>query len=78
MSGVEKAVWWIEYVLRHNGARHLRSPAVDMPFYQYYLLDVIGVTIVGLAIILYAFYKVVKFLVGLVHKKPASRKIKSS
>ncbi|XP_038217913.1 UDP-glucosyltransferase 2-like [Zerene cesonia] len=26
-TGLERAVWWTEYVLRHGGAKHLRSPA---------------------------------------------------
>ncbi|KAF2883522.1 hypothetical protein ILUMI_22651, partial [Ignelater luminosus] len=42
MTGLEKAVWWTEYVIRHKGAKHLRSPILDIPSYQYYLLDVIG------------------------------------
>ena len=32
----------IEYVLRHGGARHLRAQVLDIPWYQYYLLDVIA------------------------------------
>ena len=31
---------WIEYVLRHGGARHLRAQVFNIPWYQYYLLDV--------------------------------------
>lgn len=31
---------WIEYVLRHNGAPHLRIEAFNMPWYQEYLIDV--------------------------------------
>ncbi|KAJ8944126.1 hypothetical protein NQ318_013309 [Aromia moschata] len=41
MSGLQKAVWWTEYVLRHKGASHWRSPTVGMPFWKFYLLDVI-------------------------------------
>ncbi|KAK4306888.1 hypothetical protein Pmani_021312 [Petrolisthes manimaculis] len=26
----ELTVFWVEYVMRHNGASHLRCPAVDM------------------------------------------------
>nr|CAD7453224.1 unnamed protein product [Timema tahoe] len=37
---LERAVYWTEYVLRHGGAPHLRSVAVDLPLYQYLLLDV--------------------------------------
>ena len=33
---------WIEYVLRHGGARHLRAQVLKIPWYQYYLLDVIA------------------------------------
>ncbi|KAF5294446.1 hypothetical protein FQR65_LT01572 [Abscondita terminalis] len=46
LSGLDKAVFWTEYVIRHNGTKHLRSPVLDIPFYQYYLLDVIGVFVV--------------------------------
>ncbi|CAG9854774.1 unnamed protein product [Phyllotreta striolata] len=40
MTGVDKAVWWIEYVIRHNGAKHLRSQGADMSFYEYFMIDV--------------------------------------
>ena len=33
---------WIEYVLRHGGARHLRPQMFNIPWYQYYLLDVMA------------------------------------
>ncbi|KAJ8881185.1 hypothetical protein PR048_017658 [Dryococelus australis] len=38
---MERAVWWTEYVLRHKGAKHLRTAAVDMPWYTYLLLDIV-------------------------------------
>ncbi|RZC39915.1 UDP-glucuronosyltransferase 2B20-like, partial [Asbolus verrucosus] len=53
MNGLDKAVWWIEYVLRHKGARHLRSPAVDMPWYEYFLLDVAASVLLILGIVTY-------------------------
>ena len=44
---------WIEYVLRHGGARHLRAQVFNIPWYQYYLFDVIAflVAIVTLVVI---------------------------
>jgi len=33
---------WVEYVLRHGGARHLRAQVFNIPWYQYYLLDVMA------------------------------------
>jgi len=38
---LDRAVFWTEYVLRHQGATHLRSAARDLNFFQYHSLDVI-------------------------------------
>ena len=43
---LEKTGDWIEYVLRHGGARHLRAQVFNMPWYQYYLLDVMTLLVV--------------------------------
>ncbi|KAL0275736.1 UNVERIFIED_CONTAM: hypothetical protein PYX00_003507 [Menopon gallinae] len=59
-SPLDRAVWWTEYVIRHKGARHLRSPAVDMPWYQYFLLDVFAFLLAVLLIFLYIFYIVIR------------------
>jgi hypothetical protein len=40
-SPLERAVYWTEYVMRHKGAYHLQSPAKDLNFFQYFMLDVI-------------------------------------
>ncbi|XP_049819201.1 UDP-glycosyltransferase UGT4-like [Aethina tumida] len=63
-TGIEKAIWWIEYVIRHNGASHLRYSAMDTPFYKYYLLDVIGfflVIFIIFLLLLLKLYKLVKY-----------------
>ncbi|CAG9761803.1 unnamed protein product [Ceutorhynchus assimilis] len=42
MNGLEKAVWWTEYVIRHKGnVEHMVHKTI--PFYQYYFFDVAGV-----------------------------------
>nr|CAD7576195.1 unnamed protein product [Timema californicum] len=41
-TAMDRAIWWTDYVLRHKGAKHLRTAAVDMPWYQFLLLDVIA------------------------------------
>lgn len=41
MSALDKAVYWVEYVLNHKGTHHLHSAAIELTWYQYYLLDVI-------------------------------------
>ncbi|XP_035698668.1 UDP-glucuronosyltransferase 2C1-like [Branchiostoma floridae] len=39
-SPMERAVWWIEHVIKYGGLPHLRARAVELPWYQYHLLDV--------------------------------------
>ncbi|KAF2888037.1 hypothetical protein ILUMI_18136 [Ignelater luminosus] len=41
MTPLERGVFWVEYVLRHKGAKHLRLAALNLAWYQYLLLDVI-------------------------------------
>ncbi|XP_019631677.1 PREDICTED: UDP-glucuronosyltransferase 2C1-like isoform X2 [Branchiostoma belcheri] len=54
---MERAVWWIEHVIKHGGLPHLRSRATELPFYQYYLLDVLALIVSVLAVILLAGWK---------------------
>ncbi|XP_055549763.1 UDP-glycosyltransferase UGT5-like [Wyeomyia smithii] len=53
MTSLDRAAWWIEYVVRHGGTRHLRAP--QLSWFQYLMLDVtlavaVLATLAGLAI----------------------------
>ncbi|XP_044731275.1 uncharacterized protein LOC123294226 [Chrysoperla carnea] len=37
---LDRAIWWIEYVINHKGAKFLRNPAVDAPWYEVELFDI--------------------------------------
>ncbi|XP_041982834.1 UDP-glucosyltransferase 2-like [Aricia agestis] len=37
----EEMVYWIEHVIRTKGALHLRSPALSLPFYKRFYLDLV-------------------------------------
>ncbi|XP_059525730.1 UDP-glucuronosyltransferase 2A1-like isoform X2 [Myotis daubentonii] len=39
---LDRAVFWIEFVMRHKGAKHLRPAAHNLTWVQYHSLDVIG------------------------------------
>ncbi|XP_077607102.1 UDP-glucuronosyltransferase 2B31-like isoform X1 [Crocuta crocuta] len=39
---LDRAVFWIEFVMRHKGAKHLRPASHDLSWVQYHSLDVIG------------------------------------
>lgn len=45
-SPLDRAVYWTEYVIRHKGAYHLQSPAKDLNYFQYHMLDVVFYLIV--------------------------------
>nr|CAD7452121.1 unnamed protein product [Timema tahoe] len=59
-TALETAVYWVEYVIRHRGAPHLRSAGADLPTYQYLLLDVISVLVLGVVSFLYLTYIVIR------------------
>uniref|UniRef100_A0A8C6R5Z9 UDP-glucuronosyltransferase n=2 Tax=Nannospalax galili TaxID=1026970 RepID=A0A8C6R5Z9_NANGA len=42
MKPLDRAVFWIEFVMRHKGAKHLRPLAYNLTWYQYHSLDVIA------------------------------------
>lgn len=46
MTSLAKAIFWIEYVIRHKGAKHLEFKGKRVPFYQAYCLDFIAIFIV--------------------------------
>ncbi|XP_047436860.1 UDP-glucuronosyltransferase 2C1-like [Mugil cephalus] len=41
MKPLDTALFWIEFVMRHKGAAHLRTESYKMPLYSYYSVDVI-------------------------------------
>ncbi|XP_040337825.1 UDP-glucuronosyltransferase 2A1 isoform X2 [Herpailurus yagouaroundi] len=43
---LDRAVFWIEFVMRHKGAKHLRPAAHDLTWFQYHSFDVIGFLLV--------------------------------
>lgn len=63
MSPLDTAIYWTEYVIRHKGAYHLRSAAVNLSWYQYLLLDVLAFVVIVTIVTLYIFYRLIKFLI---------------
>lgn len=55
---LETAIYWIEYVIRYRGARHMQSATVHLNFIQRNSLDVIALIVVGI----YAIGKFIKFI----------------
>ncbi|XP_026808482.1 UDP-glucuronosyltransferase 2A2-like isoform X1 [Rhopalosiphum maidis] len=75
MSPLETAVYWTEYVIRHKGAPHLRSAAVGMPWFQYYLIDVFIVIFLSVTTFFVLLYCLVfKVLLRLLNRKSKEKK----
>lgn len=52
MTPLETAKFWVEYVLRHNGAPHLRSAAIQMKTIEYYNIDAYTILTIPLIVII--------------------------
>ncbi|CAG9786684.1 unnamed protein product [Diatraea saccharalis] len=56
MNPLDTAVFWIEYVIRHNGADFMKNPAIQLSWLSYNMFDVyafvLGVTILLLYVII--------------------------
>ncbi|KAM9238108.1 UDP-glucuronosyltransferase 2A2 isoform 1-T1 [Dugong dugon] len=57
VKALDRAVFWIEFVMRHKGAKHLRPAAHDLTWYQYHCLDVIGFLLACVATIIFLITK---------------------
>ncbi|XP_050312697.1 UDP-glycosyltransferase UGT5-like isoform X2 [Anthonomus grandis grandis] len=59
MTSLDRVTWWAEYVIRHRGTRHLRSPTIDIEWHKYLLLDVFVVLIGVPALLLLLIFRFV-------------------
>uniref|UniRef100_A0A8D2DQX9 glucuronosyltransferase n=1 Tax=Sciurus vulgaris TaxID=55149 RepID=A0A8D2DQX9_SCIVU len=50
---LDRAVFWIEFVMRHKGAKHLRPASHDLTWFQYHSLDVIGFLLACVATVIF-------------------------
>ncbi|KAK1174543.1 UDP-glucuronosyltransferase 2A1-like isoform X4 [Acipenser oxyrinchus oxyrinchus] len=61
MKPLDRAVFWIEFVMRHKGAKHLRPEAHNLTWYQYHCLDVIGLLLAFVIALLFIIVKSCSF-----------------
>ena len=59
---VQEAADWVEYTRAQGGLQHLRPTALDLPFYQLHLLDIL---LLKFIVVLSAFV-IVRFLLRLI------------
>lgn len=66
---LQEACNWIEYTLRHGGAKHLKAQVFKVPWYQYYLLDVIAFLLAVATVTVIVIRLICRFLCRMCCKK---------
>lgn len=56
---LERATYWMEYLIKHKGASHLRSASRDLSYFQYHMYDVQLIFLGVLALLLLIVWKTV-------------------
>ncbi|XP_039906327.1 UDP-glucuronosyltransferase 2B31-like [Simochromis diagramma] len=62
MKPLDRAMFWIEFVMRHKGAAHLRTESYKMSSIQYYSIDVAAFLLAVILLVFTIFISAVKFL----------------
>ncbi|XP_034662757.1 UDP-glucuronosyltransferase-like [Drosophila subobscura] len=60
---LERAIFWVEHVTRHKGAKYLRSASQDLNFIQYHSLDAIVILYGGILFAFYCLFALIRLLV---------------
>ncbi|XP_077877488.1 UDP-glucuronosyltransferase 2B17 isoform X2 [Ictidomys tridecemlineatus] len=71
---LDRAVFWIEFVMRHKGAKHLRVAAHDLSWFQYYSLDVLGFLLACVATVMFIITKCCLFCCQMFSKTGKKKK----
>ncbi|XP_045889246.1 UDP-glucuronosyltransferase 2A1-like [Micropterus dolomieu] len=67
MKPLDTALFWIEFVMRHKGAAHLRTESYRLPWYSYHSVDVMLLLVGVVLIILGTFAALIRCLCSIVH-----------
>ncbi|KAM7361142.1 UDP-glucosyltransferase 2-like [Cochliomyia hominivorax] len=76
MNPKDKAIYWIEYILRHQGAPQLKIKGRFLNFWQFYNIDVLFAFLAFFIVIVFNFWLTMKFLNIVFYKIKRILKIK--
>lgn len=66
LNALDTAAYWIEYVIKY-GEDSLRSPAMDLTWWQLSLIDVIGFLLFCTAIVIAITFFIVRFMLEILN-----------
>lgn len=73
-SPADSAVYWTEYVIRHNGAVHLRSPESDLSWVELLHLDLLLLMHILLIVLYKVFKKIFSIVAGCMYSSQDLKK----
>ncbi|XP_025408804.1 UDP-glucuronosyltransferase 2C1-like [Sipha flava] len=62
LKPIDKAIYWIEYILRNNGAPNLKSYSIQLNSIQYFLIDILVLFLICIVLVIYLVYKMLSTL----------------
>ncbi|KAI7793325.1 UDP glucuronosyltransferase 5 family, polypeptide D1 [Triplophysa rosa] len=62
MRPLDTAIFWIEHVMRHKGAKHLRSEFYNMSWYSYHSVDVFLVLLGVFAVFVFTTVAIIRYV----------------
>ncbi|XP_055316609.1 UDP-glucosyltransferase 2-like [Sitodiplosis mosellana] len=78
LTPLELGMHWVKHVAKNKGAPHLRSVAVELPFYKLYNLDVWVFIFAILAFAAFSLIKILQIIVSLVLPSKTKQKSKKA
>ncbi|XP_037391596.1 UDP glucuronosyltransferase 5 family, polypeptide E1 [Pygocentrus nattereri] len=69
LKPMDTAIFWLEYVMRHKGAAHLRTESYKLPWYKYHNVDVFAL-VLGIVMVLGLLFSMTcRVLINLLKRK---------
>ncbi|CAH0564767.1 unnamed protein product [Brassicogethes aeneus] len=62
---MDTAVYWIEYVIRHKGAHHFKSPSLKLKWYQINMLDIAIILTLVTIVLFIVLYFIIKHIISM-------------
>ena len=56
---LDRAVWWLEYLLRHPHNPSMRPYTHNLYWFQYFLLDIIALLLIVSSLLIFILYKLI-------------------
>lgn len=78
VNPMDVAVYWVDHVIKHKGADHLKPSSLKLNMFQQLLLDVIAFIAFVLLALIFVIYFLIKLTCKLCRRKKHGDKLKQS